>query len=41
MSAQKFEKAELIKDFLPDDPKEMFDYIIQFNELMIKYNFTI
>lgn len=37
----KDEKIEMFKETLPEEPEQMFDYIIKFNELMMKYNAAI
>lgn len=41
MILEKQEKAEIIKTFFPDEPEKVFDYILLFNELMMKYNSAI
>ncbi len=38
---EKDEKIEIIKETFPDEPEQMFDYMIKFNELMMKYNSAI
>lgn len=38
---EKDERLEIIKETFPDEPEQMFDYMIKFNELMMKYNSAI
>lgn len=38
---EKDEKIEIIKETFPEEPEQMFDYMIKFNELMMKYNSAI
>ncbi|MGZ9586810.1 GTP pyrophosphokinase [Paenibacillus marinisediminis] len=38
---ERIEEKELVKFFLPDNSEEIFDYVVQFNELMLKYNSAI
>ncbi len=37
----KDEKIEIIKETFPGEPEQMFDYMVSFNELMMKYNSAI
>jgi putative GTP pyrophosphokinase len=37
----KDEKIEIIKETFPGEPEQMFDYMVNFNELMMKYNSAI
>ncbi len=38
---EKYEKIDFLKEFFPEEPGQMFDYMVQFNEIMLKYNSAI